>query len=253
MSWFKKRLGILRSVMIYYWKPFNKRRLKQFYGEFIKKGDLCFDIGAHLGNRTDAWLNLGARVIAVEPQPGCITFLENNFSNKDGFKLVKKAVGQQTGMATLHISNLTPTVTTLADKKWQDMINDDTSFEVKWDQTIEVPVTTLDILIEEFGIPDFCKIDVENFELEVLLGLNHAIPALSIEFFKKTTPLTLACLDRIDTLGTYEFNWSFGESQKMELTKWVDLVSAKKAIEQLSDDDPSSGDLYARLIHKNEP
>jgi hypothetical protein len=71
-----KYLGVLRSVMIYYGKPFNKRKLKRFYRQFIQPDDLCFDIGAHLGNRSDAWISLGARVIAVEPQPACISFLK---------------------------------------------------------------------------------------------------------------------------------------------------------------------------------
>ena len=68
----RERLGIFRSVAMYYWKPFNKRRLKRFYAQFIQPGDLCFDLGAHLGNRANAWLALGAKIVAVEPQPSCV-------------------------------------------------------------------------------------------------------------------------------------------------------------------------------------
>ena len=75
-SYIRSKLGLWRSILIYYWKPFNESRLKQFYGQFITKGDLCFDVGAHLGNRSNAWLKLGAKVVAVEPQPQCIRYLE---------------------------------------------------------------------------------------------------------------------------------------------------------------------------------
>jgi FkbM family methyltransferase len=214
---------------------------------FIGKNDLCFDIGAHLGNRSDAWLQLGANVIALEPQPSCINFLDKRFGHEKQFTLIKKAVGKAPGTATLHISSLTPTVTTLADAEWRNMINDDTSFNVEWDESVEVPVITLDSLIETYGIPVFCKIDVENFELEVLLGLSTTIPALSIEFFKETMDITFSCIERLNTLGDYEYNWSFGESQKMDSINWVDGDTAKNKLSNLSSDKAASGDLYARL------
>src|SRR5262249_60695009 len=53
-----------------------------------------------------------------------------------------------------------------------------------WDETaaIEVNVVTLDSLIDEFGVPDYIKIDVEGFDLEVLRGLSQPIALLSVEF-----------------------------------------------------------------------
>ena len=246
----KKRLGILRSIAMYYWKPFNRRRLRKFYAQFVQKGDLCFDIGAHLGNRSDAWLQLGARVVALEPQPSCIHFLTKKFDKNNQFILVEKAVGQSSGTATLHISSLTPTVTTLAKKDWRNMIDNETSYKVKWDKSVEVPVVTMDALINEYGIPAFCKIDVENLELEVLLGLSKAIPALSIEFFSKTMSRTIACIDHLETLALYEYNWSFGESQKMDAIVWVDSNKAKSNLLSFDDERIPSGDLYARKLKK---
>jgi hypothetical protein len=66
---FARGLGLLRSVLMYHGIPFRRRRLSQFYARFIRPGDLCFDIGAHVGSRLGAWLPLGARIVAVEPQP----------------------------------------------------------------------------------------------------------------------------------------------------------------------------------------
>ena len=244
----KRQLGILRSVFIYYWKPLNRRRLKRFYSQFIHNGDLCFDIGAHLGNRSDSWLQLGAKVVAVEPQPACIDFLHKKFDGENRFTLVEKAVGRESGTATLHISNLTPTVTTLADAGWREMINEDTAYQVNWDETIAVEVITLDSLVEKYGLPAFCKIDVENFEFEVLSGLTFPVPALSVEFFRETPDMTLACIRRLKALGHYEFNWSFGETQKMYLTDWVNAEEVSIMLTGISPDQPASGDLYARLV-----
>ena len=39
------------------------------YRQFVKRGDLVFDIGAHVGDRVAAFRRLGAKVVAVEPQP----------------------------------------------------------------------------------------------------------------------------------------------------------------------------------------
>ena len=75
----REQLGILRSRIMYYAKPRNRQRLMRFYAPFVPAGSLCFDIGAHLGNRSDAWLRLGAKVVAIEPQPACIRFLKKHF------------------------------------------------------------------------------------------------------------------------------------------------------------------------------
>ena len=44
-------LGLARSLLIYYGNPRKGQRMKQFYAQFMGPGDLCFDIGAHVGNR----------------------------------------------------------------------------------------------------------------------------------------------------------------------------------------------------------
>nr|HMT20580.1 hypothetical protein [Promineifilum sp.] len=64
----ERQAGVLRSLAIYY-APGRVRRLTHFYTPFIRPDDLCFDVGAHVGNRIAAWRRLGARVVAVEPQP----------------------------------------------------------------------------------------------------------------------------------------------------------------------------------------
>ena len=241
----KKKLGIIRSFFIYYLKPFNGLRLIKFYSHFIKKGDLCFDIGAHLGNRTNAWLKMGATVIAVEPQPKCVDFLERKFGQHHNFQLVPKAVDKKIGNASFRISSLYPTISTIS-KDWQFSKSKKSDTLQYWDDQIDVKTTTLDTLIEEFGVPDFCKIDVEDFELEALKGLSFPIHALSFEFFPAKIDKAILCLEELTMLGNYEYNLSFKEYLKLEFRKWLDLDEIIQILHQHNKE--ISGDIYARLV-----
>lgn len=244
---FKVRLGMLRSIAAYYWKPFNLRRLKDFYGQFMSEGDLCFDIGAHIGNRTNAWSHLGATVVAVEPQDRCLRFMRRKFRGKDNIIILDKGLGATAGVQTMNISLVTPTVSTFADDQWQEIIDKDTSFKVQWEETKEVEITTLDAMIEEYGLPQFCKIDVENYEVEVLKGLSTAIPSVSLEYYPKTLDKAIECVDLLEGLGQYEYNWSMGESQTFERESWIP-AEEMRAIFRTYDPNGKYGDFYARLL-----
>jgi len=242
----RARFGIFRSIAIYYWKPFNRQRLKRFYRQFIHPDDLCFDIGAHLGNRTDAWDMLGAKIVAVEPQPKCMTYMKKRFKNKPNITLLEKAVGNKAGIATFHISEMTPTISTMSDKKWRRTIAEDSSFKVSWNQRIEVKVVTLDQLIDQYGLPAFCKIDVENYELEVLEGLSHPVPALSLEFYTSHLENTIKCIERLESIANYEYNWTNAEKQTFNSKNWLNAGQMKDIFLNISEKG-LSGDFYARI------
>jgi FkbM family methyltransferase len=246
MTTLRQRLGILRSVAIYYWKPFNRRRLMRFYQQFIKAGDLCFDLGAHLGNRTEAWHHMGAKVVAVEPQPLCMQYMQKRLGKYKNIHFETKAVGKTVGRATLHINQLSPTISTLADEGWRDMMALDASYTCVWEETITVEVTTMDALIATYGVPAFCKLDIENYETEALHGLSTPIPALSVEFYPKITDRAIECIDILENLGNYEFNWSYGESQQLNEKHWITASQMKSIFAHYHPDAPY-GDFYARL------
>ena len=67
--------------------------------------------------------------------------------------------------------------------------------------SVTVPVTTLDDLIESYGRPDFLKIDVEGFELDVLKGLSSSVRLLSLEFFSDEMDRLQDCLAILRQLG----------------------------------------------------
>ena len=242
----ESRLGLLRSEFIYLWKPFTRHKLRRFYRQFIHPGALCFDVGAHLGSRSRAFLDLGARVIAVEPQPQCAAYLQQRWGGERRFALIPKAIGAQPGIATLHINRMNPTISTLAPDSWRKAMAAAAAERERWDQRVEVEVVTLDRLIEEFGLPHFCKIDVEGYEEQALAGLSHPLPALSFEFISFERARALACIRRLMCLGAYRFNWSLRERLRLESPGWVDAPRVEQMLYALGAG-VVSGDIYARL------
>ena len=235
--------GLLRSLLIYHAIPGRIQRLTRFYAQFLKPGDLCFDIGAHAGNHTRALRRVKTRVIAVEPQPAFSSLLRWMYRSDPGVVLLEHAIGAARGEAPLFISPRVPTVSTLS-ASWTQLAHQDVGFShVTWDTQMTVPVIPLDALIEEYGQPAFCKIDVEGYELEVLRGLTHPLPFLAFEYLPARRDIALACLTRLADLGDYEYNWSVGEQMKLN-AGWVTPAQAAEYLRRL----PSTareGNLYA--------
>lgn len=246
MADLKSRLGLLRSQVIYLWKPFARRRLRRFYRQFIRPGALSFDIGAHLGSRSQAFLDLGARVVALEPQPACVAYLQKRWGGEQRFTLVPKAIGAQPGSAGLHINRINPTISTLAPPAWRSAMAAAATQRERWDHCVEVEVTTLDLLIDAYGRPDFCKIDVEGLETQALVGLSQPLAALSFEFISFEKAAAQACLQRLTALGAYRFNWSLRERLRLERREWVDALGVAHMLDGLGSS-VVSGDIYARL------
>lgn len=240
-------IGLARSLAIYHGIPGRAARLRRFYEPFVKAGDLCFDVGAHVGNHTRCWRQLGARVVAVEPQPDFARLLTRMFGRDANVTLVQAAVGQCGGRATLNSSIRTPTVSTLS-TDWIRQVSGDPGFaHVRWSKQDEVEVTTLSDLIVRHGEPGFVKIDVEGLELEVLKGLDRPLPALSFEVLPVARDAAMACIDRLSELGDYEFNWSFGERYRFAEGHWCSAQTLAARLSTLTVGS-RSGDIYARCL-----
>jgi FkbM family methyltransferase len=216
----------------------------RFYAQFIRPGCLVFDVGANLGNRSKTFLQLGANVVAFEPQASCGILLAKMFRRNRRFRLVKKALGPTEEGAVMFVSD-SHTISSLS-KGWIDATMRSGRFaSYRWAGRQEVDVTTLDVAISTFGFPSFIKIDVEGFEYEVLKGLSHPIDSLSIEVTPEYIQDTYRCLHLLEDLGEFQFQFSFGESMRFALPLWI---SNAEMHEWLKDLPPRSfGDLYARL------
>ena len=236
--------GLARSLAIYYGVPGRARALRALYGQIVGRGDLAFDIGAHVGNRTRALHALGARVVAVEPQalfhrwlaatlPGAVT-------------LHRAAVGAETGSIELAVSRRHPTVSS-GSPAWRSRVGADEAFaHVDWDGVETVTQTTLEALIAAHGVPRFCKIDVEGMEPQVLAGLQQPIPWIAVEYVPAALERARASLDRLAALGPYRVNVVRGESGRFDWSEWLAPDAAFDRL-RITAADGAPGDLYARL------
>jgi FkbM family methyltransferase len=202
-------------------------------------GRLVIDVGAHLGAKSERYLALGARVVCVEPLPEYVAELHRRFDHDPRVIVVSQAVGGQEGMATLSVCSRAPYLSTFSEAWKHGRFRDEV-----WDRSVEVGMTTLATLIARHGRPDFCKIDVEGYERQVLAGLDCRLPALSIEFARETVEETAACLARLDALGYARFNLAVGEGDHFTSVRWVHAQEIPPLITG-SADPLFWGDVYA--------
>ena len=238
--------GLARSNVIYRGHPLKRHRAHAFYRQFIQANDLCFDIGAHIGDRTAYFLALGARVVAVEPQPALMAVLRRRFGRNPRVTLVAAALGAAPGKARLAIDPANLTVATLSPEFITDAGRSRAFRRVAWREAIEVEVTTLDALIASFGEPAFCKIDVEGYEHAVTEGLSRPVLGLSLEYLPAALDPALIAIARLNRLGAYRFNRSTGESMALALPRWLTAAEIGAELRRLDRTD-KSGDVYAFL------
>jgi FkbM family methyltransferase len=233
------------------WRLKDRQR---FLAMVLPENALCFDIGANHGEYTAALLSAGARrVVAVEPQPEMAQFMVEAFPSEilsAALVVRAQAVGSKPDVAKLFPANdAGKSMSTLS----RVFVEVSRANGQNWDENAayEVKVATLDSLIEEFGVPDFIKIDVEGFDFEVLLGLSRSIALLSFEFNTQSKLIEVAesCIDRIDQLGKYEFNYQaeLPGQTSLQFDKWVSGGVMKYTLRHDLVRSKSYGDIFARL------
>jgi FkbM family methyltransferase len=235
--------GVIRSLRVYYGDRGRKAAMDQLYRGFVRPGDLVFDIGAHVGDRVGSFRRLGARVVAVEPQPALGRVLGLLYGRDRSVVIKRAAIGRTIGTTSLMINIDNPTIST-ASKDFMQAAHGARGWEGQaWSKTISVPVTTLDALIAEHGVPAFIKIDVEGFEAEALAGLTQAVAALSFEFTTIQRAVALECIERCGALGFDRFNAALGESQTLVHGEWRGREDIARWLIELPHS-ANSGDVY---------
>jgi FkbM family methyltransferase len=226
------------------------RKTLRLYRQFIKANDLCFDVGANIGDLSGMMLSLGARVVAIEPQVENVDTLELRFGREPNFILVSKAVGAKIGFADLLVCSSSDCSSLSAEfveaVQRSGRLDERTH---KWAEVRRIPTTTLDQLIDEYGLPSFMKIDVEGLEDEVLKGCTQRLRALSFEFTPERLQPALTSIELLERLGPVLFNYTFKGRSGLQLRRWA---TGSRLADELrkAQGQPRlmpSGDVYARF------
>ncbi len=249
-----KGLGLYNQWLLYREKHFPNKQMqgmRKVYSQFVTPGALCFDIGANMGSRIASLLMLGAKVVAVEPQEQCLVELRKLYSNKP-VTIIAKGVGATEGIKKFFVSS-NPLVSSFSEEWIEGMSKKLT--KDRWDKTVQMEITTLDLLIKDYGKPDFIKIDTEGFELEVLNGLTQTVKSLSFEYtIPEPGNKTILCIDRINTLYANKavFNICRDELYEMKFAEWITGPALKKLIESPefnTENFGNYGDIYVKLAN----
>ena len=204
----------------------------QFYRTALsgfQKRDIIFDIGANEGFKTDIFLRLGAKVLAVEPDETNVERLRGKFLRNRIFPkpviVEGKAVSDRLGRVPMFIDAPGSALNTLSPKWANTLRSDTTRFGQQFAFTTEkgVETTTLEALMKKYGIPFYIKIDVEGHELNVLRGLKRPVPFLSFEVnlpeFREEGLECLRLLQRLAPDG--EFNCAAECPTRLKFSSWL--------------------------------
>lgn len=244
--------GVFRSLRIYHGPDAPREAMDDLYAQFVAPDELVFDIGAHVGDRISSFRRLGARVVALEPQPILMRALRLIHGRDPNVLLLPAALADKPGELRLRINTANPTVSSASDNfvfradgafGWEGQV---------WDTEIMVPALTLEMLISRVGPPQFIKIDVEGFEDLVLEGLTQLVPTLSFEFTMISIDVALRCLDILAARADYRFDVAIGESQKLVFNRFIPVYEMADFLKRLPPE-ANSGDIYARLYGPARP
>lgn len=227
----------------------RRREEVNFYRSLLSgfpRGGLIFDVGANRGDKTDVFLRLGARVVAVEPDQDSRRvlgqkFLQYRFAPKP-VAIVGKALSDRIGVETMWVDGPGSFLNTLS-KKWVETLRGDkarfahTSDKLEFAGRADVETTTLEQLITAHGSPFFIKIDVEGYEPVVLRGLQHPVPYLSYEVnlpeFRPEGLESVQVLSRLADDGT--FNYIFDTKRGLCENRWLSPAEISRVIERCSE------------------
>lgn len=218
----------------------------RFYSDYMGRGDLVFDIGGNVGNRAVLFHNLGAGVITLEPVGRTFNQLKERTKKYSEITALNMAASDHEGNAIINICENNSAICSMESgfvESWMNRYKG-SSYENEWTGKETIHMTTLDQLIETYGLPQFVKIDVEGHELAVLNGLSRPIKALSFEYSPFRIDPAFKCLDRLEELGEYEFNYSRAESFRYGLQDFVGRQAMEDELRRL-ESDRIAGDVYA--------
>jgi FkbM family methyltransferase len=234
----KRRVRPLAALIL---QGLERPRLERLYRPFVDPGDLVFDVGAAEGAHTVVFRRLGARVVAVEPQPYCLDVLRRRVGADDGVTVVAAGVADRPGELELHVSVGDPELSTFDPERGRV-----SRFAGRrWEGRVRVPVVTLEQLSAVHGQPAFVKVDVEGFEPRVCAGLVHPPRALCFELTGELLGDARECLERLSRPGPVRCNLTLERRHRLVYPRWLE---PEELLARLGDLAPRrlQGDVFVR-------
>lgn len=165
---------------------------------------LVFDIGYNNGNFSKEILltNPNSKIVAIDAHPMYEQrFNENPISN---ITFINNAISDKLNEEiSFFICDSNPGINSI-NENWISEIRHSHFFD-KTKREIKVKSITLDYLIENYGIPDILKLDIEGAEFLALSGLSKKCPLVLFEWCEECFEDTKKCLHLLKDLGYTKF------------------------------------------------
>ena len=179
--------------------------------------NVLFDIGANRGDAVVAGLNLGYKVIALEPAPKVYAELVTNFIYNPNVTPLKLAVSDTDGERIEFYEAEEDGLSSL-EKAW--LTDPSMPYNGKPFRAIEATTITVDTLVKLYGKPDLMKIDVEGAEWSVFKGMTQNYGKLAFEWTNVTIGEHQSQVKYLEGLGYTEIAPQFIEAHLQEPEVW---------------------------------
>src|SRR3954452_12146547 len=118
---------------------------------------LIYDVGMHDGADSAYYLRQGYRVVAVEANPVFADRARQLFAREvqqGSLTILNVGIASDDGTATFWICD--------DHTDWSSFDRGMASRESARHHSIEVPLRSFDVILQEHGVPHYCKIDIEG-------------------------------------------------------------------------------------------
>ena len=169
--------------------------------------NLVFDFGMHRGEDSEFYLKKGFHVVAVDANPQLCDEVGNKLEAevKSGrLTIVNKAISEKPGSIKFYL-NSRHAIWGTASPDWAER---NRRFGAESTE-IEVEATTVQALVQQYGMPHYMKIDIEGNDMLVLrglVGLPETPEYVSIESDKDSFRALRKEFEMLSRLGYDEFN-----------------------------------------------
>ena len=159
------------------------------------RGGVFFDVGANIGDVSEAMLPLASKVVAIEPEPVSFAKLSERMGSRAA--CVNALVGPD-GAARTFLTNPIASTSSTSVAPGDEPPGHD------YLKRTAMNAVSLDAIARQHGMPSLVKIDVEGFEISVLKSASEVLaskPTVVMEF----NTLCLSNFGRVNPRDAIDF------------------------------------------------